>query len=239
MPKIIEYPHASFKNALNLAQSVDELGGSCNIKTCAEKMDKKLSGGFTNLIAASVKFGFVKMSKGTLFLEQTYKDYKLAYDEKERIQVLQKAFFAVPLFKKVYDKYKDVKLPADLLDKVLIRELGVDQKAASRVSGYFIDAAKQVRILNPDNSFNKAGTNIETRDDPDAQIGEESENNNETPQLPLKPKGNNYVIHITGPSINQTIEIEEEDHLLLVEAAIKIIKKKLSVKKDEATKSTD
>ena len=154
MPKVIEYPRASLKNSLALALAVDQLGGSCNKATCAEQMGKKVSGGFLALVAAATKFGFVKMTRGTITLTQMYKDYKLSYDENEKLNHLRKAFFGIPLFKNMYDKWKDVKLPVNILDKAIVREFHVEEKIASRVSKYFIDAAKTVRLLNPDNSFN-------------------------------------------------------------------------------------
>ncbi|MBW2981759.1 hypothetical protein KY343_02655 [Candidatus Woesearchaeota archaeon] len=227
MPKIIDYPRASFKKSLEVAKTVDELGGSCDKKTCAEKMGKKVSGGFLALTAAAAKYGFVKMTKGTLYLDQTYKDYKLAYDEQEKNNVLTKAFFSVPLFKKLYDKYKDVKVPVDLLDKVLIREFGVDERVASRVATYFIEAAKQIKILNPDNSLNQRGSG-------NGEMAETSEKEESITDEHIKhiSSSENYVITIRGPKIDQTIEIEEEDDLLLVQPVMDLIKKKLSKKEN-------
>ena len=228
MPKIIEYPGASFKKSIQLAKTIEDLGGSCDKKIAAEKMGKKLSGGFITLIGAASKFGLVKRTRGVLSLEQTYKDYKLAYNDEEKTKILQKSFFSVPLFKKVYEKYKDVKLPIDLLDKVLIREFGVEEKMASRAAGYFIDAAKQVRLLNPDNSFNSVdrAEDKQTKDENDEPSGLKDEES-------IVKNNNNYVVQIRGPNINQTIEIEEEDHIMLVEVAMKIIKKKLSRKEQD------
>jgi len=239
MPKIIEYPRASFKNSLQLAKAVDDLGGSCDIKTAAEKMGKKLSGGFTALTSAASKFGFIKMTKGTLSLEQTYKNYKLAYDEEEKTKVLRKSFLSVPLFKRIYDKYQDVKLPLDLLDKVLIREFGVEEKMASRAAGYFVDAAKQVKLLNPDNSFNSTNEKGNLSVD-ETEKNEEASGLKEEDNFVKSNKPNNYVVQIRGPNINQTIEIEEADHITLVEAAMNIIKKKLTKKEqDENSESSN
>ena len=228
MPKIIEYTRASFKKSIELAKTVDELGGSCDKKTAAEKMGKTVSGGFTALIGAASKFELIKMNRGVLSLEQTYKDYKLAYNDEEKTKILQKSFFSVPLFKKVYDKYKDVKLPIDLLDKVLIREFGVEEKMASRVAGYFIDGAKMVKLLNPDNSFNSINRKIETNEEKEVFDEPDDERNGS--------QKNNYIVQIHGPNIDQKIEIEETDHILLVEAAMDIIKKKLS--KDEQNENS-
>jgi len=240
MPKIVEYPRASLKKALELAKAVDELSGSCDKRTAAEKMGMKLSGGFTEIISSAAKFGFIKTSKGMLILDQNYKDYKLAYNDEEKIQVLQKSFLGVPLFKKVYEKYKDTKLPIDLLSKVLVREFDVDQKIASRVTTHFINAAKKAKLLNPDNSFNQIRKDSEPSYDFKKQNDKSSNYDNEIEQqTSIEPAGKYYVITIKGPSIDQTIKIEEEDHLMLVEAAMNIIKKRLNANKDDKDENNE
>lgn len=227
MPKINEYPTASFKNALELAKAVDDLGGSCNIETCANKTGKKIGGGFTAIVSTTSKFGLIDVKNGNLSLTQLYKDYKLSYDEDERIKYLRKVFFNSVLFKKVYEKFKNSKLPVEIFDKALIKEFNVEQKIASRVAGYFIDAAKHVKLLNPDNSFNSI-------DNEDTEKTPEKTEVEENPIKGISDKGfpplstSNYIVQIKGPKINQTIEIDDADHILLVEAALKIIKKNLS-----------
>ena len=62
----------------------------------------------------------------------------------------------------------------------------------------------------------------------------------ELPGFVKSNKINNYVVKIRGPNINQTIEIEEADHITLVEAAMNIIKKKLTKKEqDENSESSN
>jgi hypothetical protein len=235
MPKIIDYPRASFKNSLELAKAVSDLGGSCTKETCADHMKRKLSGGFTALIGAASKFGLIKAESGNLKITKLYKDYELSYTEDEKTTYLTKAFFNIPVFKKVYETYKDKKLQTKIFDKILIREFKVEEKMASQVKGYFIEAAKMVNLLNADDSFNQLNSNDETSSNNGQTVmPETTEKEDKTfPKQNIIPNGNNYVINITGPAISQTIEVIEEDHLDLVDAVIGIIRKKLSQKKDE------
>ncbi len=237
MPKLIDYPRASFKNSLKLAKAVSELGGKCNKEICADHMKRKLGGAYTDLISAANKFGLIKFSEGNLVLTQLYKDYKNSYDESERIENLRKSFFNIPLFKEVYDTYKDKKLVTKIFDKILIREFDVVKKDASKVKGYFIEAAKLVKLLNPDDSFNELnqGNKPEDNEEDVEQTTEIIQQQTMQPKSTLISNSGNYVIDISGPAINQTIEIVEEDHLTLVEAALGIIKRKLLKREEDET----
>src|SRR4030042_1425795 len=111
MPKILEYPTASIKKSLGLAKAVDELGGSSSLAMCAEKLGKKVSGGFREVVHSANKYNFLSQKKGTLTIAPLYRDIKLAYDEKEKETLLQKAFLNVSLFQKIYNRFKGQKLP--------------------------------------------------------------------------------------------------------------------------------
>src|SRR5881394_1501662 len=113
MPRVIDYVRASLKAALALAQAVDELGGSCTLEMAADKLGKKRGGAFQALVGATVKYGLVENRKGRLTTTARFRDYKLAYNKEEQEQVAQQAFLAVPLFRQIFDRFRQHKLPVE------------------------------------------------------------------------------------------------------------------------------
>jgi hypothetical protein len=137
MARTIDYPRGSLKRSLEIAKAVNELGGSCSPAICADHLEKKISGSFNSQISAANKFGLITSKKGMLFITDLYKRLDLAYDQLEQTEILRTAFFNIPLFKKLYERFKDGKLPRQMLDKILIREFDVPKNVASRVVTYF------------------------------------------------------------------------------------------------------
>jgi hypothetical protein len=229
MGKVVEYPKASLKNSLELAKVVDELGGSCNKNTCADKMNKKMSGAFVDRIAAASKFGLINIKKGNLTTTQLYKNYKLSYTDDEKKEHLRKAFLNVLLFQKILSKYKKGKLPIDILNKALTRELDVPERDASRVAGYFIDGSKMVGLLKQDNTFDLIGITEEPKHEGD--LGPETEGQADEgikEKRIQKPLPYDYVVEIRGPNINTTIKILEKDDFTIVDAVLGRMKKKFN-----------
>ena len=227
MPKKIDYPRASFKACLELAKAVEDLGGQCNMETCSSKMNKKMSGAFHALVGAATKFGLINRKQGNLYLTDAYEKMKLSYTEEEKQNFLRIFFLNVPVFNDIFLKYKNVKLPVSILDKALIKEFGVDKKLSKRVSKYFIDGAKEVGLLNEDNSFNP----LETKE-------EELENKEGNPLVKEIQKkkvmeedysgSDKFIIHIYGRGMNSKIEINEEEDLEIVNAMINKVKKNIN-----------
>ncbi|MBN1393245.1 MAG: hypothetical protein JW947_10645, partial [Sedimentisphaerales bacterium] len=69
----LEYPTASIKKSLGLAKAVDELGGSSSLAMCAEKLNKKMSGGFREIVISSTKYNFLVQKRGTLTITPLYR----------------------------------------------------------------------------------------------------------------------------------------------------------------------
>lgn len=231
MPKILDYPRASLKKSLELAKAVDDLGGSCNQETCAQKLGMKLSGGFTALSGTVAKYGLIKVNKGNFSTTQTFKDYKLAYNDVEKTEILRKIVLSIPVFNKVYERFRLTKLPADILDKVLAKEFGVEEKVSKRVSGYFLEAAKSAKLLNPDSSFNDLDTpdNVEELNDIQPSNCHDTTNSTEV----RTDTTEEFVVQINGPNISQRIVVDEPEHLQLVESVMNIIRKKINKKEDD------
>ena len=149
----VDYPHASIKKSLELAEAAHDLGGNCSVEMCADKLGKKVGGAFNATMSAAKKYGLVDVRHGQVTTTELFREYRLAYDDEERRQKLQYSFLGVPLFQTIYDRFHSGKLPVEIFEKFLVRELGVSEQNASRVAKYFIDGAKAAGLLSGDNTF--------------------------------------------------------------------------------------
>lgn len=240
MSKSIDYPKASFKNSLELAKATYDLGDS-KIETCADKLGKKNSGAFNNLLNAAVKFGLIKRKKGILSTTDLYDNIETSYSEEEENNYLIKAFLNPVLFNSVYEKYKDTVLPVDILENILIREFEVDQRVAKQVSGYFKTGAKATKLLNDDNTFvkiNSDDNNIQESNKESAGGTEQVLIKNKE-ELGSQQKNSNYFINITGPeNFSFSTIIKNKDNVDALSGIIEFIKSKITNKaEDENIKS--
>ncbi len=247
MPKLIDYPRASFPRVLEMADAIDYLGGTCSVLTCAEKMGVKVTGSFTALIGAAKKHGLVISDKNSLKTTLLYKNIKLAYDDQEKQQNLRSAFLAPPLYRNIYERFLNKELPIKMLDKLMIREFGVDEDIAQRVMNYFLEGAKNYEIL-VENKI--VDINIKTNSSNTVEITEEDNNDylqdgddnksavrvidqseSEVYSVPsqITPSTSlldSFTIHIYGPGMNSKLLISEEDDFLILDAMISKLKKK-------------
>jgi len=238
MPKIVGYPRASLDNSGELATAVYELGGHSTIHTCADKMNKSVSGAFKALVSAADKFGLIKNQRGDLTCTDLFNQLKHAYSEEEEKLLLRKAFLSSSVFLSLYERFRGQVVPADILDRILVREFDVPAQAASRVSGYFINGAKQVGLLDEDNKLididRPMGKGSEgTKTDVDVEHGERasgSEAKTADIQSPIQNISSDaYSVEFRGPGMNTTIEISEEPDIKIVEAILEKIKKKTGI----------
>lgn len=232
MPKVVDYPRASFEASMELAQAVYDLGGNCVLQNCADHMKKKVTGAFNANVSAAVKFGLITVAKGKLSTTDLFKNIKHSYTEEEKKKFQCSSFLQPTTFSNIYNKFKNSQsLPVNVLDKILVREFDVEENIAIKVAGYFIEGAKFVNLLNNDNTFNLMQNSFIEGDLVD-QTQKNETNRLETQineNLNVEPveKSNAYVVKISGPGINTTIEIRENDDLIIVEATIAKIKKAL------------
>jgi len=248
MPKIIEYPKGNFKSSLELAEAVSSLGGSCDRESCASKMGLKISGAFGTKIGTTARYELISTEKGKLQITELYKLIKNAYNDDERKKFETEAFLKPEVFNKLYDRFKGLELPVGMLSKLLIREYEVEENQAVRVSKYFIDGLQYLNLLDGNNKL--LDNTIEEVEEDYAEIEEEKDlpvrTEYSSPYLPEKPtaqilhienKNNSanrvekettdYIVHIMGPGIDSQIVIKEEEDLLIVDAMLKKVKKKL------------
>jgi len=232
MPKLVDYPRSSLKASLEVGKTVSELGGTCSTESCAEALGKKISGSLNAQISAAVKFGFIVKTSGNLSITDLYKKIELAYDEIEKTFLLREAFFNIPLFEKLYERFKDGKLPIQMLDKLLIREFEVPRKIAQRVTNYFIKSAKECSLLNADLTFIKM-EDENNLNEVDEQNNSERESSQPFSIEDVKTKSSQilgqkyYTISISGPGIDIRKEIRENDDLSIISVILENIKKNL------------
>ena len=231
MPKSIEYARRSLTDSMKLAGAVDALGGASSEEMCAQKMGKKLSGSFSALMSSAIKYSLIDKTKGQLTTTDLFRDYKLAYNDQEKLQALRNAFLNVPVFSEIVERFKGKKLPIDIFDKLLIKEFNVDQNSASRVAKYFIEGVRTIGLLG-ENGIIEDNTS-ETIGEMSRDVKAEASSNNfsdsktdfREPKIELH-NTENYTIHIKGPNIDSLIEMIDEEDFDIVAATLKKVKKR-------------
>jgi hypothetical protein len=229
MPKIIDYPRASLKRAIALAEVVDRLGGECTDQSAAEHLGNKLGGAFRALIGAAVKYGFISNVKSKLKTAPLFQDYKLAYSEAQKQDALRRAFLTPALFSSIAKRFQNQLIPTHF-EKLLIREHGVPEDIASRIVGYFNEGAKESGVLATNGTINVnpatiALTNVPEGTDSGGPLVED-------PEIEIEPDTDvstafikTYSVRITGPGIDSRISIKDEEDVDIVEAMLKKIRR--------------
>ena len=247
MPKIIDYPRASFRACLGLADAVWYLGGSCTLETCADKMNLKISGSFHALCASTQKFKLIATQKGILQTTELYKLIKHSYSEEEMMDSKIKSFLTPPVFSKLFEKFNNKELPVSMLEKILIREFEIDPELAGRIGNYYVDGCKDLGLLGPGNILARK-QNSEPTSEPVQPAGEakaalnaESTKIMDSPSdlyragqsIRINTDESNFSVHIVGPGTDFRIVISETDDIFLLEAMIKKIRRKVEQKNIE------
>jgi hypothetical protein len=242
MPRIADHPRASLARTLELAAAVEELGGECSQSAAAARLGAKPGGTFGALVSTAVKYGWVAVRRGRLRSEARYRDYRLAYDDAERREVLFTALQAVPLFRQLVDRFAGRTLPEPHLPKLLAREFDVPEAASSRVAGYFVEAAVAAGLL--------AGTQLlaAPTGDVTGNVDAESPARSGSRSSPARPATRSalrsvaddgrhgresrpasedapsvaapYRISIVGPDVDTTVGVATPEDLELVRAAL-------------------
>jgi hypothetical protein len=235
MPKIVDYPRATLSNSLELAEAVSSLGGSCTAEMAAERMNRKTSGAFSALVSSAIKYGWLASKSGKLGVQQAFRDYKLAYNEDEKLSALRTALLSPPLFRAIYERFKGRPLPVEHFEKLLIREFEVPNDQASRISMYFMDGASQAGMLGSGNVLIEANVAAGNAEAEDLEVNSlapinraESSDGSAAPLTSEDRLGaNDFSITFRGPGLNSTVLIVEEEDLLIVEAMLRKVKKAL------------
>lgn len=241
MPKLLDYPRGSLKSALDLADAVDALGGEASMGMAADKMGRKVSGAFNALMSSASKYGLIDTKSQKITVTQLYRDYRLAYTPDEANLALRTALLKPPIFQGIVDRFLGKELPISHFEKLLEREFEVPNDWASRVASYFIDGARQVGLLGEGNKVIDLTSTIlpPLPQAPDIELDVENIQAVSSPSTPAdlaKPlmqytdnSGRTaYVITITGPGINTTIQIQDNDDFAILQATLRKVEKTIT-----------
>jgi hypothetical protein len=116
----IGFPYADMEDGVEVARAILDLGGRlCARDQIAQKMNLKAeSGNFTIKVGAARMFGFVETVMGKYQVSQLGHAV-LDSDEPRQRAAKVEAFLSVPLYRKVYDEFRNKLLPP--------RPLGLEQ----------------------------------------------------------------------------------------------------------------
>lgn len=140
------------------------------------------------------------------------------------------------MFASIAKRFEGQVLPAHF-EKLLVREHQVSPDFASRIVGYFTEGAKESGIIAPDGTVNSNPQNItgegalDAGDDLIGRIPKETEVKLSTIEVSTAfVRG--YTIRITGPGIDTTVAIKDEEDLAIVEVTLKKVRKLLKTQQD-------
>ncbi|KAA9340095.1 hypothetical protein [Adhaeribacter soli] len=237
MPKLVELPKASFKRSYDLAKAVDALGGKATHEASGYRMGMSQGGAFRAVISTAEKFNLIDSSRGFLHLTDLYIKIRDAGDEESRISFLRRSFLSLKLFNDLYEKIKGQRLRVPLIEGLLVNEFHVPGESTSRITKYFIDGGKLVKLINEENKlldldeigqrslFPEIDLQVESQKHLSGAGPKNSEIINYFQQFIKQPKY--YSIQITGPEIDTKITIKDKHDLEIITLILDSIRKKI------------
>lgn len=138
----ISFPYNDLDDVVNVAKAVHAIGGtSCEWEQLAAKLDTSATSGTFRLRMSAAKiFNLLNYDKGTVTL--TPIGVRVSDPQQEKAARVE-AFLAVPLYSKLYEKFKVATLPPTSGLETAIVGLGVAQKTKDRARQVFQRSAKQ------------------------------------------------------------------------------------------------
>jgi hypothetical protein len=138
----IEYPYVTLDTAISVARILLQLGGvPVERDQLAAQMGHSLSGGFTNKTSAAKMFGLIEASGGKYQLTQ---QGHAILDPNRSAAARVDAFLRVPLYRKIYDEFRNVQLPPSPhgLEQAIV-QFGVPPKQKDKARRAFESSARQ------------------------------------------------------------------------------------------------
>ena len=143
----IAFPYYDLNSVLSLPRAIHEnFGSRCSPDQLAAILNHEnaRSGSFGLKTAAGQQFGLITRDKSNFAI--THLGLSVLHKESE-VQAKIAAFLEVPLFKKVYERYKGLTLPGDLGLEMEMVEMGVTHKSADRARQVFQRSAEQAGLF--------------------------------------------------------------------------------------------
>jgi len=138
----IVFPYFDLDEAVKIAKAVFELhGSSCSVDQIAAHLrESPNSSSFRGKVSAAKIFGIITGSQGTITL--TPLGSQIA-DQQQEQRARADAFLRVPLYKAIFDKFRNAALPPDNGLESAMVSLGVAQKQKERARQIFSRSAQQ------------------------------------------------------------------------------------------------
>lgn len=148
------FPASSFMEALPLAEAIQRYAAGQRVRrlTLFEKLERSAeSGSSKQLITNSAQYGLTKGSYTAEWLELTPEGDIASSDEtrgRERLAArLELAVARIDPFNKLYEQFKDNRLPAPVVMRDFIREAGVSADNADECVETFLANAKELGLV--------------------------------------------------------------------------------------------
>ena len=224
MPRLgtYTYPHYDLQKIRIAVKELAEMDGKASLTALAQKLRMSEKGGaFNYLVAALVDYGVATRSKNEIALTDLGKRIAKPLDDKDLNDALVEAFLNVPLFRRLYEKCGN-KLPDDTdLMAYLIDITGQDRisvsKAAPTIRRIY---SSIVNLLPPLEKKEEEVTPTQTQVTRVAPtIGAE------LPEGVLA----RFILKDVG-----YVDIKDKDTYSIVEAYMRVLKKKLGILDEES-----
>jgi predicted nucleotide-binding protein len=147
------YPRHTLEQALVIAQALQDKNAGKPMKRIfvADAIGRKPgSSEFKFLLSSSAKYGLTSGTEKADYVELTVTGQEVTKprSNEERLAALQKAVLAVETFKKIFEHYKDAKLPTEEFFKnVLEREFGIPHEWVNDCISTLTDNGKYSGII--------------------------------------------------------------------------------------------
>lgn len=171
-----QYPYFDLDDSVAVAKAVHERGGgTCTRDLAAAALGYSTvkSGAFLSRIYAAKQFGLIEIDGDTISVTDRATNILHPVMDSDAVVAKRDAFLAVPLFQKVYEKFKGSGLPHEQgLQNLLKNEYKIvpDRiKPAMRVmldsaeqAGFFAVSGNRTRLIAPTGVVHTGGGKIET-----------------------------------------------------------------------------
>jgi hypothetical protein len=142
----ISFPYHDLADAIGVAKGVHTVGGtSCeNAQLAAQLQSTVTSGGFRLRLLAAKLFGLVTYSQGRVTLTRLGEQI---CDLKQDKAARKDAFLSVPLYRQVYERFKNGALPPNRGLEAEIKTMGVIEKQAGKARQVLQRSAGQAGLF--------------------------------------------------------------------------------------------
>jgi hypothetical protein len=156
----ITFPYGDLDDAVQVANAVHGLDGMAEMDQIAKSLDHENvdSGTFRVKVAAARIFGLIKIKDEQASLTDLGNQI-VRPDTEAKARAL--AFIEVPLYRKIYDRYKGKLLPGDAALEADMVEFGVAEKQKNRARQGFRRSAEQAK-LDRDRLVMPAGVSLDS-----------------------------------------------------------------------------